>query len=160
MVGQHPVPAGTHIGNAKHVHKVFGKFKSAGSKRLRAGEQEWFPGKEFGVSVLEHVGARTGRSDYIPACVFKNLDGMLRQRACIAPQPGVKGRLAAASLAGGEIHGNPQTMKNVNNGLARLRVKCIHKAGNEKLNVGHASIIRLEMPSQTVRNRLLVSFIF
>jgi hypothetical protein len=100
--------------------------------------------------MLEHVGARTGGGNHIPACVFKDFDHVFRQRAYIGPQPGVKGWLAATSLVSGEIHYNVQATKNVNDGLACLRVKCIHEAGNEQLNAGHASIIRLEVSSQTV----------
>ena len=89
----------------------------------------------------ELMGARTGGGDDIACCIFKHANGVLGDSACIPAQAGVELRLSAAGLVAGEVHVNAEAVENIHDGLTSLRVERIDKTGNEKLDVGHVSIL-------------------
>ena len=91
----------------------------------------------------EHVRAGAGRRDNIPRCILKNFDRMFGDGVGVFSQARVEGRLSAAGLLAGEIHTYAEAVKNVHDGLTRLREEGIDEAGDEKLDGGHLSILSL-----------------
>jgi hypothetical protein len=136
------------VGDSKIVNKIFGKFKDAFAQCLRARQPDGIIGKEFRIAMLNHVGAGTGWHHNITGCFFEHADHMLCHRSGFGAHARVEGWLSATGLVGGKIHVNAEAVENVHDGFTSLRVERIDEAGDEKLNVSHASIVILN-PYQT-----------
>ena len=98
--------------------------------------------------MFEHVRAGARWHDNFTSSRFKYLNSVFNDGACLGTQARVEGRLSATGLVGGEVHVNAEAVENVHDGFTSLRVERIDKAGDEKLNVRHASIVILN-PFQT-----------
>jgi hypothetical protein len=108
----------------------------------------------------EHMRARTGWRDDIPACFFKDADRMLGNRTRFGAQTRVEVRLSAAGLVGREVHVNAEAVQNVHDRLARLRVEGIDQARDKKLDGGHEFILSLkrkQVDKYTGKKKVLVT---
>lgn len=75
--------------------------------------------EEVGVEDFEHGGAGAGGDDDVLA-VLELLKDSLGEFGGVAAEAGVKEGLAAAGLAGGEVHGHALASKDIDYGLADL----------------------------------------
>jgi len=66
---------------------------------------------------------------------------MFCDSACIMAQASVELRLSATGLITGKAHVNAEAAENINDGLGCVRKERIGQAGDEKLNLGHESIL-------------------
>ena len=93
--------------------------------------------------MFEHIGAGAGGRDNVPACPFKYPNGMLGNRTGLGAQARVEVGLPTASLIDRKLQTHSQVVENAYDRLTRLRVEGVDKAGDEKLDGGHQSILPL-----------------
>jgi hypothetical protein len=66
---------------------------------------------------------------------------MLRNGARFGSQAGVEGGLSATGLVAGEVHVQAEAVENAHDRLTSFRVERIDQAGDEELDVWHATIV-------------------
>lgn len=108
---------GADVGNAKAANQKLGELEDAALERFDVAAQGSVGGGEQGEETAHHGGAGTGRTD----------DGFggsedageaARQGAGFLPVSGAEGRLTAAGLRGGKVHGAADALKHPHYGLA------------------------------------------
>lgn len=143
VVGEQSVPCCAEVGDAKFVHEVFGKFKDTFAKCFCARMPLFVAFEEFKQVVSEMMRARARGCDDIPLGLLEQFDGVLCHFFRICPKTGVELRLSATGLVGGEVHADAEALENVHDGLTSFGEERIGEAGDEELDAGHVSIIRL-----------------
>jgi len=141
MVGQCAVPICAYVGNAQHVHQVFGEFECPFSERLCALQPVGIIGEKFRVVVTNHMRARAGRGQDVPRQTLKGADHVLGHLARVRTQAGIELGLSAAGLSGREVHAYAQPAQNADDGLRSFGVERIDQAGDEELYSTHVLIL-------------------
>ena len=141
VVGEYPVPLCAQVSDAKIVHKIFREFKDPIAQCLRARKPDRVIREEFGIIVLYHVRAGTGRHHDVAGCFFEHADGMFSDGTGFGAQACVEGWLSATGLVGREVHVNAESAENVHDRLTSLRVERIDETGHKELNMSHESIV-------------------
>ena len=141
VIGQRAIPACAYINNFQNIHQIFAEFECAFCQRLCTRQPPRISGKEFRIVVLDHVRARTGRSEHITWQVLEGLDHVFGHLARVTPQASVELWLPTACLCQGKIYSHSQTAKDADDCFGRLWVECIDQTGYKELYGRHNIIV-------------------